>query len=146
MSLAKLDDAARRVLWIVGLDSAPRSYRGCSVCRKPLRLRNGTQLTQQPYVVAVDPMFGQLAINDAINHDPGYGDCLSGRRNAHARTFVSSSSCCAGHYLVLFSYDIIEGDVPIGKRGVSVDSSLNKRLDALGLTLGCVVVDIVVCD
>jgi len=82
MSLAKLDDAARRVLWIVGLDSAPRSYRGCSVCRKPLRLRNGTQLTQQPYVVAVDPMFGQLAINDAA-HRVGNGDVTSGKFESH---------------------------------------------------------------
>jgi hypothetical protein len=36
--------------------------------------------------------------------------------------------------------------VPIGKCGVSVDSRLNKRLDALRLARGCVVVYIVVCD
>lgn len=77
----------------------------------------GTDLLEESEQVRLGPLFGDLAVVDAVDVRPGDGDGLAGGRQAKQAAGVGAAEDVPDDEAVVLPEGVGEGDVDVGQRG-----------------------------
>ena len=93
--------------------------------------RDGAELLHQAKHVELNPLFGKLAVRNAVELIAGKGHLLASRRNAQEVPLMRATPGLANRYLVSFRDEILDGRLQVRKGREEGGRELSERHDPL---------------